>query len=105
MTGGGVGDDYDNFHQAKTKAAGGAFEGLTNNSGIPHHKVTKVLAGLEGCITTQDVSQAETKDGAKEKGIVKRDQAKAKGGDKKEDNDNRDVKVQGEGAGLQGRGS
>ena len=38
-------------------------------------------------------------------GVVKRNQAQAKGGDKKKDNDdtgNRDEMVQGEGAGLDG---
>ena len=30
------------------------FFGPTNSSGIFHHEVTKVFAGLEGCITIRD---------------------------------------------------
>ena len=62
-----------------------------------------MFAGLEEFIAIQDASQGETKDSAKKDGIVKRNQAKARGGDKKEDNDDigdRDVMAQGEGAGL-----
>ena len=61
------------------------FCGPTSSSGIPHHKVTKVFAGLKGCITIQDASQGETKDGDKKEGIVKQNQAR--GSAKKEDND------------------
>ena len=64
------------------------FFGPTNSPGIPHHKATKVVAGLEGCSAIQGASQGETKDGAKREGIVKRNQAKARGGAKKEDNGN-----------------
>ena len=74
-----AGKEHQGLHQMKRR-----LSGLNNSSGIPHHEVTKEVAGLKGCNTNQDASQGETKDGAKKEGIAKRNQAKARGGAKKE---------------------
>ena len=75
----------------------------SDSSGIPHHEVTKGFPGLKGGIAIQDTSQGEIKDSAKKEGIVKRNQAKARGSGKKEYNDDEARRRQGAGAGLDGK--